>query len=235
MKIVIEGLDASGKATQSKLLAERLKGTCITVPDYSTETGKAILGNLKKEWCATGLIKPTALRDGPPGIDRQAAVENNKLNALVFQALMIINRYEMVPRISEALKRGPVILDRWTQSSTVYGVCSGLDPEWCERVQASLPQADVNILIDVPVEEGFKRRPERRDRHETDRPFLEKVRVEYLKMWGMNKWGNAPAIPYMGGVFSPRGDNWIIINGLGTIEEIHEHICAVLRVSPGDK
>ncbi len=211
MIIAIEGHDAVGKATQSKLLAERLKGTCITVPDYSTETGAAILGNLKKEWCAQGNL-------------RDDEAETIKLNPLVFQSLMIMNRYEMVPRINEALKSGPVVLDRWTQSSTVYGVCSGLDREWCERVQSSLLKADVNILIDVPIDEGFKRRPERRDRHETDKPFLEKVRREYLHMWGSPQMTLATGVRHI-----KTKAGWYVINGLGTVEQVEVRIMDVLQ------
>jgi L-alanine-DL-glutamate epimerase-like enolase superfamily enzyme len=52
MIIALEGIDASGKATQSKLLAEKLRGTRFAFPDYETPAGEAILGHLKKEWIA---------------------------------------------------------------------------------------------------------------------------------------------------------------------------------------
>ncbi len=220
MIIAIEGADACGKATQSKLLAERLKGTVISAPNYETDTGRAILGHLKRFWATR------------PALDMNTiwTLENAYIDTLVFQSLMIMNRYEMVLGIEAALTHGPVIFDRWSSSSIVYGACRGLDPEWCKLVQTALPVPDVNILIDVPIEEGFKRRPERRDRHETDRPFLEKVRLEYLKLWG---WDAGPTLDaVMASVWdSMKADHkdWLVVNGLGTVEEVHERIWEVLK------
>lgn len=237
MIVVICGVDASGKATQSKLLAERLKGTRFSFPNYESETGKAILANLKKEWTTTS----TDRGDGRP-IDSSKPISDDagwnarierdrKLNALVFQSLQTVNRIELLPKIHAAMERGPVVFDRYWQSAVVYGTLDGLDPEWLRTVQElPMPKADVNILIDVPIEEGFKRRPERRDRYETNREFLEKVRVEYLRL------GESPQSPPVFSAEDKEGNRWwrtksgwYIVNGQGSIEQVHKRICAVLR------
>ncbi len=100
-----------------------------------------------------------------------------------------------------------------------------------------MPAATYNILIDVPVAEGFARRPERRDRYETDRPFLEKVRAEYLRLWGfqglpanvLDEFESNQRGAILGGY---RG--WWVINGLGTVDEVHQRILDALALAPPD-
>ena len=102
--VVIEGLDASGKQTHSKLLAEMLGAKRFSFPNYESVTGKAILGHLKKEWCAANI---------------KDATKPNELDALVFQALQTANRLEVQPVIEMALRVGPVVFDRYWQSAVV--------------------------------------------------------------------------------------------------------------------
>lgn len=192
MIVVIEGMDAAGKATHSKLLAEKLGGTRFPFPNYDSPTGEAILQHLKKEWRV------------------DYGMCSSELDAMVFQCLQTANRLEIMGEIKLAIAKGPVIFDRYWQSAVVYGGLDGLDLDWLLRVQRdAMPPADVNILIDVPVEEGFKRRPERRDRYESDRAFLEKVRIGYLKLW--------------------EEQNFIVVDGLGTIAEVQARILAAVQ------
>jgi dTMP kinase len=206
--VVIEGLDASGKQTHSKLLAEMLGAKRFSFPNYETVTGKAILGHLKKEWFVW--------RSGGPSLDT-SDFNDPLLNALVFQALQTANRLEILPEIEMARRIGPVVFDRYWQSAVVYGVLDGLSPELALRIQAgALPQADVNILIDISVEESFKRRPERRDRYETDAEYMQKVRNGYLRLWGERS--------DRGGKYAADADRWIVVDGIGTVEEVQERI-----------
>ena len=223
MIVVIEGSDASGKATQSKLLAERLKATRFAFPNYESPSGKAILGNLKKDWGAVERVDPNVYfkQHGrlPPVVQQDAP----KLNALVLQSLMTTNRLELLPAIKAAAEKGPVVFDRYWQSAMVYGTLDGLDPKWLDLVQRqAMPPADLNILIDVPVEEGFKRRPERKDRYESDRGYMEKVREGYLKLWGFGPdqtW--TESIESLGRADKPC---WYVVNGVGTVEEVQRRI-----------
>lgn len=188
MIIAIEGIDASGKATQSKIIAERAKGVVVAFPTYSTPAGQAILGNVRDEWSAMVRLGDLPWVDG-------------KVNALVLQALMTINRFEMLPAIQALRDAGtPVIFDRYYASAVVYGVDDGLDRSWIELIQAQLPEPDAFIYLDVDPEESVRRRPERRDRYEKEPGKMERVRRGYLNLWlehqGDKRWqvvdGDAP-------------------------------------------
>lgn len=88
MIVCIEGIDASGKATQAKRLARRLASTpgrkaeLFSFPDYGTPAGRAILGHLKRHWKAMA----DASTDGP--------VDEIATDAMVLQSLMTTNRLE---------------------------------------------------------------------------------------------------------------------------------------------
>lgn len=210
--IAIEGLDASGKATHSKLLAERLRGTRFSFPNYESPTGKAILGHLKKEWTAVDYYGGQADCD-----------------ALVFQSLQIANRLELVPQILEAATKGPVVFDRYWASGVVYGSLDGLESNWLEKVQAlPMPPADVQILLDIDVEESFKRRPERRDRYELDREFLEKVRAAYLALFKERRT-RAHKFKCERRPCTCDVRSWHVVKGTGTVEEVHARIMEVLN------
>lgn len=208
---VIEGGDAVGKFTQSTMLAEKLKGTRFAFPNYESETGKAILAHLKKEWKAME-------RDGVGRFDIRASCDD-----LVFQCLQTANRLERLPEIAAALVRGPVVFDRYWQSAYVYGSLDGLNKDWLRRVQeAPMPQATWNVLIDAPVEESWKRRPERRDRYEMDREFAEQVRARYLELWGIDRQSDFERVQKDELVIS--GPRCSIVNGIGTTDEVHARV-----------
>jgi len=224
VKIAIEGVDCSGKATQSRLLADKLGAKLFSFPAYETPAGKAILGNLKSEWDVArreqheyGTIRGA---DDSSTFVKIEHRDDLKLNALILQALMTINRFELAPAIEAAACEGHVVFDRFSASALIYGTLDGLDPAWIESIQASLPKPNLWILLDVPVEEGFRRRPERRDRYESDRSYLEKVREGYLKL------------------FSERAkcEKWVVVDGRGTIGQVHariwEEVGSVNLVSP---
>lgn len=209
MVIVIEGMDAAGKKTQSEMLAKRLDGTRFAFPNYESPTGVMILGHLKKAWGTYDLDQERGLPDGL----RMTSVHD----ARVFQSLQTVNRIELLPQIYEAKRKGHIVFDRYWQSAVVYGALDGLDMQWLRLVQEKpMPPADINILIDVPVDEGFKRRPERRDRYETNRPFLEKVRDQYVTLWTMSASMGLPG-------------EWFIVGGLGSVEEVHDRIIEIVR------
>lgn len=140
---------------------------------------------------------------------------------LVFQCLQTVNRFELLPVINAYLEAGrPLVFDRYTASAMVYGTLDGLDPDWIELINMSLPQPDVWIYLDIPIEESFKRRPERRDRYESDRAYLEKVREGYLRLFREKAIGQ---------IKTEYAHGWYIVNGLGTVEEVHERILGVIK------
>jgi dTMP kinase len=194
--IAVEGIDGSGKNTQAHLLVDWFKtqgfaATYRDFPRYENLTGKAIGAHLAGKWKAS---------------------EDTGLDELVFQALMTVNRFEEIPEILQLLDKGPVVLDRYWASGYAYGAANGLPTEWLGTIHALLPAPDVCVLIDVPVGASWERRPERRDRYETQKDMLEKVRQHYHDLFKEK---------------IAAGREWHILNGMGTIDEVQERLRAV--------
>lgn len=170
--IVIEGADGAGKNTQSKRIVEHLRAIGHTAhlysfPRYGTPLGAAIRRHLMKE---IALVEDPATR----------APED----AMMFQCLMLADKSDAAVSIREHLKNGDfVVCDRWIPSSYCYGKADGLDPEWLDRMHASLPVADLNIYLDVSPEETLRRRPAMRDRYEENRELQQRVRENYQQLW----------------------------------------------------
>lgn len=204
MLIAIEGIDAAGKHTQSKLLAEALQAKLFSFPDYKTPIGHIIKGHLKGYWEAAP-VTDTALT-----VDKVGDVD--LLNAFIFQALQTTNRMEHATAIAEHLNDDVhVVADRYWQSGWVYGQADGLDPEWLLRIQCYLPQPDLNLLLDIPPGHSTSRRPERRDRYEKQAGLMDTVSKLYRKLWRHRS-------------STPEPGRWVTIDGIGTIDEVHQRI-----------
>lgn len=178
--IVFEGIDASGKETISKMLTEHLQAKhrqvkLYSFPNYNTPIGGLIKEHLQKKWWTTELHQ-----ESPEHMPITQI--NKKRDALVFQALQAANRLEFARGIKSYLEDGyTVICDRYTVSGEVYGAADGLPPAYLERLFSFLPQPDITFLLDIPVEESFRRRPDRNgDRYEEDRVKLAHIRRRYL-------------------------------------------------------
>jgi dTMP kinase len=167
MVIAFEGLDQSGKQTQSERLAAALgaegsRVEFLTFPEYTTaigtEIGKALAG----------------ARDYAPD---------------TLQLLYIANRYEFRPRILEWLAAGAIVIcDRYVASSIAYGEAQGLDPEWLSGVQRHLPAPALTLVLDIPPEVSLERKHAARDKFERDLPLLSRVRASYLRQAQAPDW-----------------------------------------------
>lgn len=210
MIFAIEGIDASGKATQSKLLAEHLGAELFTFPDYTTPAGKVILSHLKGEWLAAGLSRHN---DGM-GLSYVKPYWPYQADRLVLQSLMATNRLELGARLRAAASRKHVVCDRYDVSGLVYGTLDGVDRDWLVQINAQMPVTpDVRILIDITVEESFRRRPERRDAYELDRGYLEKVRALYVEIFKAQFEGGTP---------------WYIVDGMQPVDDVQRQIRSFL-------
>ena len=168
--ICFEGLDASGKATMSAYAAEVLKGVVFSFPAYDTPTGKLLLEHLKGE------VEMVGVTPFPPPCRGSRFTDHNML---VRQSLMTVNRYEAQVRLLHALNTSPVVLDRYWLSSLVYGEAEGLDTEWIVEISSTLLKPDLTIVLDIPVCAVGQRRPQARDKNETDLDKLQRVRDLY--------------------------------------------------------
>lgn len=215
MLIAIEGLDAAGKNTQAKLLAERVDrvgnvGVIYSFPRYDTSVGQTIRRLLTEELAV--MLN---------GNGRESYVSADA-NNLVLQCAMLADKYDAAPVIREALRRGhTVICDRWIPSCLAFGAADGLPVDWLSRIHEQLPQPDLNIFLDIPAVEAFKRRPQARDRYEKDRDKQAVVRANYERLWKEK----ASA--------SPVNGRWVTVSGLGTPDEVHARVWAeIVALAP---
>lgn len=171
MIIALEGIDASGKETQSQMLVDRLrkaglKADRFDFPRYESPMGQQIHGLLTGQW----------------------EIEDPTTRALVLQAMMTGNRYEHYDYL-RAWADDPnavLVLDRYYASGVVYGSCDGIDRSLLLQMHRALPQPDIWILVDIPAEESVRRRPNRQDEYEAREGFMHKVRDAYLELFA---WG----------------------------------------------
>ncbi|MCX6798978.1 MAG: dTMP kinase [Candidatus Diapherotrites archaeon] len=178
--IVIEGADASGKHTQSKLLLQRLRkesfnAELVSFPRYNAFFGKLVLRYLRGGF--------GGMRSLPP-----------QLPALLYA----LDRIDAAPKIENALRAGKVVVaDRYSASNIAHQAAklNGRKRkdfiEWIERVESVLPQPSVSFYLDVPVRVSrrlMEKRGRKKDLHERDAVYLEKVRGIYLRLARQPGW-----------------------------------------------
>ena len=208
MILAIEGLDACGKNTQTRVLERLLHPSQrISFPRYDCPFGQVI----KKH-----LMEKVALFERDPTMITEHW-ERSPDDAAAFQALMTMDKYDAASEIKALARKGiHVILDRYWPSACCYGADDGLDFGSMIRINSCLPQANLNILLDISVEEATKRRPEARDRYERDKEKLRNIRDRYLHMWQV-----------MGVGMERR--TWVVLNGEKSETEITRQILAAVK------
>jgi len=167
MLIAFEGLDQSGKETQSRHLRARLEQDghrvrSVSFPNYETPIGIEIT---------------------------KALAGDREFPADVLQMLYIANRLEYKPRLEAWLAAGEIVIcDRYRASSIAYGEAQGVDPAWLEDVQRVLPASAVTVLLDISPETAVRRKETGRDRFERDLGLLGRVRESYLRQAEASDW-----------------------------------------------
>lgn len=160
--IVVEGPDAVGKCTQTKLLKEHYKlrgkkALRIQVPVMDGLTYTMIYGALK-----TGLA----------GKYPNAFQALNTLNRIIFQ-------WTLLPILR--LFYDYIIFDRWALSTVVYGDASGADPELTRKLYSVVSKPDFTVIINGPSHARFAR-----DSYECDTSLQRLVRVGYADWYAKN-------------------------------------------------
>jgi dTMP kinase len=135
--ICIEGLDKSGKTSQSILLVEVLckKGFDAI---YTTEPSSGEIGRF---------IRKYLLR------------RRERLPAVVEALLFAADRADHTNNwIKPLLGEGKVVVsDRYIYSSLAYQGAAGLDLEWIKSINREALKPDLAIYIDVPINAVMKR------------------------------------------------------------------------------
>jgi len=173
MFIAVEGIDGSGKGTQSKLLNKWIKEKGHDTFLTREPTGGAI-GQLLREVLKKGELDPRA-------------------EALLFAA----DRTEHVKEISLKLAEGRVIIsERYFYSSIAYQGASGVSIKWLMELNRFAPIPDLVLYLDVSPEVGLERissknslRSSMREKEYFERQdFLGRVREIYLDLASENRF-----------------------------------------------
>ena len=161
--IAVEGVDASGKSTQARMLAESL-GAVFTFQFGATGVG-AVVRRM--------LLDP----------------DNDALDDRTEALLIIADKAQHVAEIvGPALRAGQdVVTDRFTASTLAYqGYGRGLDLAELRtmmRFATGGIEPDLNLLLDIRIELASRRLGSSLDRFEgTGDGFLDRVRAGYLAM-----------------------------------------------------
>ena len=186
--IVFEGLDQSGKQTQTEslrdwIIARGRECRLLSFPDYDTAIGGEIAKALHGE--------------------RDYAADT-------LQLLYIANRYEKRAALEAALAAGTIVVcDRYMASSIAYGEAQGLDPAWLTDAQKFLPRPDLTIVLDIQPETAVERKSMGRDRYERDLALLSRVRESYRRQSVQPSWlllnGRRPKEEVAGDVVTAAG------------------------------
>lgn len=156
--ITFEGGDGSGKTTQLRILAQRLRDEGRDVVETVEPGGTAIGQQIRKI-----LLSP----------------ENTALHARAELLLYFASRAQNVEQvIRPALEAGSIVLcDRFTDSTLVYqGSGRGLDASIVrdlDRVACQGLKPDVTVLIDIDLETSLARARRRNERTGSDESRLD--------------------------------------------------------------
>ncbi len=158
--IVVEGIDGSGKGTQTRLLQHWLEERGLKV--YTTkEPTNGRIGSLLRQSLKAGCLEP-------------------EVEALLFAA----DRKEHSSLILKELNKGRVVVsDRYLPSSLAYQGAHGLDIDWIKKINHFAIKPDVTFILDLTPENALERinsRGREMDYLEAV-DFLKRVRDIYLR------------------------------------------------------
>ena len=212
--IVIEGLDGSGKATQSALLYERLSKLCnikkISFPNYDYPSSSLVKMYLNSEF-----------GDDP-----------NVVNAYAASSFFAVDRYASYMKFwKDDYLNGRVILsDRYSTSNMVFHMPKLQADEWdkyldwvedYEYSKLALPKPDIVIYLDVPIE-IYQKFMSKRYHGDEDKKDLHEKNIEYLKSCRNSA------------LYAAKKNNWKIINcyengTIKTIDEINNEVFDIVK------
>ena len=212
--IIFEGLDGSGKGTQTKLTAQRLQQQGydlrqITFPDYDSESSALVRMYLSG-----------AFGDKPDDVNAYAA-----------SSFYAVDRYASYKKDWGSFYEngGIVIADRYTTSNAVHQASKLPEAEWegffrwlfdFECGKLGLPLPDLVVYLDMPTEQAVRLLRSREasthtkgDIHEVDTGYLALCRKTALRAADCLGWVKIPCVDGAG--------------ALRSTEDIHRDIWAV--------
>lgn len=134
--IVLEGLDRSGKTSQSRKMQFLLEGLGFPVelwrfPDRETSVGMMISSYLANK---------------------------SQLDDRTIHLLFSANRWEKRSLMETKLAAGTtLIVDRYSHSGVAFSAAKGLNIEWCKAPEMGLLAPDLVVYLDIPPEKAAER------------------------------------------------------------------------------
>lgn len=161
-EVGFEGIDGAGKTTVIAKVAKLLESNgnkvmLMKFPFYDSPVGGLIRDHLE------GRIK---------------------LDNRVFHALYELDRLDYSKEVTRLESEGYdyILYDRHYLSNTAFATAKGgVDMEWLANLGKLDTKPMINFILDIPVELSMKRRPVRRDIHESDIQLLTSAREAYLE------------------------------------------------------
>ena len=216
--IVIDGLDGSGKSTQSEAVAELLRkqGTpvrLISFPDYGEESSALVRMYLNGELSAS-----------PDGVNAYAA-----------SSFYAVDRYASYKKHWEAdyLSGHTILATRYVSSNAIHQMCKLPREEWdgllrwlsdFEYDKLGLPRPDRTIILDIPVELSQKRLSERyhgyeskKDIHESNIAYMTACRKSALYAAKKCGWDVISCCGEDGHIYSQEEVTQMLLNIIGEV------------------
>lgn len=173
--IVIEGLDGSGKTTQSQLLFDKLESEgknprLVSFPCYEDDSSALIKMYLKGE------LAPDA----------------NQINAYAASVFYTVDRFASYRKdwMNFYLQGGLILANRYTTSNIVHQMSKLQKDEWDSYIEwledneynkIGIPRPNAVIYLDMPIEVSQKLMSGRYDGDESKKDIHES-NVDYLKI-----------------------------------------------------
>jgi dTMP kinase len=197
--VVLEGIDGSGTTTQVARLAERLRAARVPVR-ATREPSDGPVGTLVRQVLTGRVIVPGGRAPGWATM------------ALLFAA----DRMDHVEsEIEPFLASGGVVLsDRYDASSLAYqSISSGAEArdavEWIRSLNRYVRRPDLTIVLDLPSDVAAERRMRR---------------GEAAQLYEQNEVQRALSAFYRDLAKHIPNDRVVVIDGSGTVDEVHARI-----------
>ena len=201
--ILLEGLDRSGKTTQTKLLAQHLTShpSPATPPLHppTPPPASCLLLRFPDRTTGVGHMLDSYLR------------QSTELDDRAVHLLFAANRWETAAQLTAHLTAGThLVVDRYSYSGAAFTAAKGYDLQWCMSAERGLPAPDVVIFLSVKTAEAEGRGGWGEERYEKAE-VQARVREQFRRLRQQEE---------------KKGMHWVEVDGGSgrTIEEIASEI-----------
>lgn len=207
--VVLEGIDGAGTTTQVAKLVERLRREGAPPVRATREPSDGPIGALVRQVLSGRIVSPGGRAPGWATM------------ALLFAADRMDHvESEIEPFLADG---GIVVSDRYDASSLAYqSVSSGSGGEravdWIRQLNTHALRPDLTIVVDLPPDVAAERRASR---------------GEPVQLYEQNETQRALAVFYRDLARHLPQDRIVVVDGSGSMEDVHERIFAAYRALTG--